>query len=149
MIVERTYDEEEITSVITHPDIWERLVSDHSPAKEQWRPNLNDSVIALAGRIPELIGIATYIKSSPIVYRAHFQVLPEYRKEYALDFALSSVEWMKENTSAEKLVAEIPEYHPNVIGFAHKTGFVVEGINTQSIKKDGKLYNQFYMGLEL
>lgn len=145
MIIKRSF-EEGIKEVITHPDIYPRLTADDSPPPEEWEPRPDR--IYLVGWDEEPFGVTSFAPKSSIVYNAHFQVIPEYRKSHAIDFAKECIRWLWDNTKAKKIVAEIPEFHQNVIHFGHKVGFVVEGINSKSFLKDGKLHNQIYLGLE-
>lgn len=146
MIVERTYNEKEIRSIITHHDIWPRLADDKSGLPDDYRPD--PGRIYIKGEDGEIFGLGVASRRGTVVYNVHFQVLPVYRKTHAIPFAEKFIQWMWDNTGARKLVAEVPDFHQNVIGFAHKVGFVVEGINTRSFLKDGKLHDQFYLGLE-
>ena len=145
MIVDRTYDEPGIKSVITHPDIYPRLIDDFSPKAYDWRPARNR--IYIKGETDRIFGIVSAVPKSTIVYNVHINVIPEYRKDFAEEFAHRAIQWIWDNTEAKKLVAEIPEYHQNVVNFAQNVGFQIEGINLNSIQKDGKLYNQIYLGL--
>lgn len=101
----------------------------------------------LCGYVPELIGCFIIHPQNRICMDVHVQVLPEHRKRWAREFGKAVIEWTWENTSAQKLVAQIPFLYPNVMEFAREMGFEVEGVNTQSFRKKGKIWDQWYMGL--
>lgn len=145
MIVDRSYNEKDIKSVITHPDIYPRLINENSPPPDLWKPAKGRIYIVGYDAIP--FGVLSANRKSDIQYIVHFQVIPEFRKTHAIKFAEKAVQWVWDNTEARKLVAEVPEFHPNVIKFADKVGFIVEGVNYKSCLKDGKLYDQIYLGL--
>jgi len=146
VIVERSFNEGEIKSVITHPDIYPRLCNENSPKPEEWRPARNR--IYLTGKVDsKAIGVTSYNRKTDIQYVVHFQVIPEYRKSHAIKFAQKSIKWLWDNTDAQKIVAEVPEFHENVVKFSLKVGFEIEGKNKQSVMKDGRLFDQYYLGL--
>ena len=146
MIVERSYNEQDIKSVITNPDIYPRLCNENSPKPEEWRPARGR--IYLVGKVDNVaIGVTSYNRKTDVQYIVHFQVIPEYRKSHAIEFAQQSISWLFENTDAQKIVAEVPEFHENVVKFSLKVGFEIEGKNKQSVLKEGRLFDQYYLGL--
>ena len=52
-----------------------------------------------------------------------------------------------DNTPAQKLIANIPFDCENVKNFAEIMGFKIEGVNEDSIMKNGKVLSQWYLGL--
>ena len=145
MLIDRSYNEKEIKSVITHPDIYPRLINENSPPPEEWHPAKGR--IYLVGYDPNPFGVISANQKTDIQFIVHFQVIPEFRKTHAVPFAEKGIQWLWDNTDARKLVAEVPDFHQNVIKFATNVGFKVEGVNYKSCLKDGLLYNQIYLGL--
>ena len=55
---------------------------------------------------------------------------------------------MFDNTELYKINASIPVYNKRSIKYTEDIGLKKEGINKNSIMKNGKLFNQIYFGLE-
>ncbi len=93
--------------------------------------------------------IACFVMEKTALHTAnvHVQVLPKHREKYAEEFGREALAWTWANTDLEKLVAEIPTTHPNVLDFAERMGFEIEGLNRRSLKKGGRLVHQWYVGL--
>lgn len=143
-----TNDVDEIKSVLCHPEIYPVISCDGSPDSENYIPD--DGPIYLLGEIEEtgkIIGLFIVHQNGGHDYWCHFQVLPEYRKIWAFLFGEKAINWAFSNIpNCKKLVAQIPEIYPNVIKFAVKMGFKLEGENRQSYYKDCACFDQFYMG---
>lgn len=101
-------------------------------------------VVGIVGAEP--IGIVMYHPINVITWECHVQVLPEYRAEFAKEFAQKAIQWAWD-MGVQKLVAQIPFLYPNVRDFGLNVGFEVEGINRKSYLKNGQLHDQWYMGL--
>jgi len=109
--------------------------------------SLPEGPIYLCGYVPELVGCFVIQKQNRACVDVHVQVLPKHRTEHAEDFGRQVIDWVWENLSCEKMTAQIPVIYPNVKDFAERMGFEVEGINTKSFWKGGKLVDQWYLGL--
>lgn len=139
-------DIKDAESVIRHPEIYPLVRDDGSPDADDFA--IPGHYMALVGYIDEPIGCVMLHWSNSVCLEAHIQVLPEYRKDHAIEFGLQAIQWVWDNTPAHKIMATIPDIFPNVIEYAHTIGFELQGINEHSILKDGVLQNQFMMGLK-
>ncbi len=129
--------------VIFHPDITEVISEDGVT----WT-DLPVGPIYLTGFVGgEIIGVFIIEKKCRVTADVHVQVLPKWRETHAIPFGLTVIDWTWENTEYLKMVAEIPEIYPNVMDFAERMGFEIEGVNCKSYLKGGKLLDQVYYGL--
>ncbi len=128
--------------VLMTPSIFETIAED---GMASWEAPAGP--IYLCGYAPELVGCFVLHKQSAATVECHVQVLPEHRKQWAETFGRAVIDWAWGNTGAQKLVAQIPTIYPNVLRFAERMGFLVEGINAASYLKHGRLVDQWYVGL--
>ena len=136
LTLRRTYDEEEIRAILSDPDIYERITSDEN--KEIQIPLTRDFFYLIGEVSGTPIGLAI-LHPYKDGFEAHYQVLPEYRKSHAVQFAQKGLEMFR----GHRVYGLVPEYYPNVIAFDKKIGF--EHIDTipNDFKKDGQLYFKF------
>ena len=133
---------EDAYEVLSRPDIFETISEDGVTDVP-----MPDSVAYLCGYAPELVGCFIIRPLNRICMDVHVQVFPEHRKAWAEEFGRAVIEWTWENTSAQKMVAQIPCIYPNVKDFALKMGFNVEGKNKHSWRKNGEVHDQWYLGV--
>jgi len=128
MIVEQTKDIDLIKSVLCRPDIYDVINDDNSGPAEDFEPPMD--VLYVAGYVnDDIIGIMIYHEVTGGL-KCHIQVLPEYRKKYAREFARMALNFGEAKNAI--LYSEIPDCYPNVINFAKEFGFNETG----SIKGD-------------
>lgn len=142
MMVSRTLDVTKINNVLKHPAIFDRI-SEDGVFFEVWQP---DTKQAFYLTDDQNIGVMVYHWINGITLECHVQVLPEHR-EKAFEFGQKAIRWAWMNTEATKIVAQIPSLYPDVLRFAYKHGFSFEGNNKQSYRKNGNIYDQYYLGL--
>ena len=146
MLVERCYDVDVVRAILTHHSIYECIAEDGTPPREDYIPEMIGVayVVGIVGAEP--IGLMIYHPVNGVTWECHVQVLPEYRKEFADEFAEKAIQWAWD-FSVQKIVAQIPFLYPNVREFSLRHGFDDEGINRKSYLKNGQLHDQWYMGL--
>ena len=140
-MIYKTESVEDIMTVLSHPEIWERVRED---GIDDFTPPIDENHIYLIDRPITGLFIAHWINA--ITMECHVQVLPEHRKG-AHEFGKKVIQWIRDNTHCKKLVAQIPFIYPDVAKFAESKGFLYEGINRHSYLKNGLIYDQYYMGL--
>ena len=128
--------------VLSDPDIFKTVAEDGMTDIP-----MPDSPLYLCGYVPDLMGCFILHRQNSVTVECHVQVLPDFRQEHAEEFGKKVIEWTWKNTDAVKIVAQIPLLYPNVKDFALRMGFEIEGSNTRSFRKNGMLYNQWYLGL--
>jgi len=137
MIVRETKLLSDIETVLKHPEIYSTITDDNCCPAEYCNFPINDDYQYIGGYVNgEIIAIMVYHK-----YRdgnkCHVQVLPEHRKEHALQFGEQSLIFR----GTQPLYAEIPDLYKNVLDFAFRFGFEVIETRKQDYCKNGKLYD--------
>lgn len=147
MRIERTFDAEIIKSVMLHPDIWETCAEDgQHPAMFEPETEADCWLNVLRGT--SLVGMYNVHAHNSVTLEIHAQILPEYREECAKESSRQVLQWILDNAPEyQKVIAQIPTLYPNVKHFTMNAGFQEEGINRLSYMKNGKLYNQWLLGI--
>lgn len=129
--IRETKDVAVIKSVLCNPDIYRCISDDNSPVPDDFEPPLDAEYIA--GCVgDDIIGMMIYHERTGRL-KCHIQVLPEYRKEYARQFARMALGRAKNAT----IYAEIPDCFPNVLAFAKSFGFEETGEIRSDYVRDG------------
>lgn len=133
MIVKQTNNIGEIKAVLCHPDICDKI----SNKGDSLEPPITKDYKYIGGYVnSKIVGVMIYHKYLD-GNECHVQVLPEYRKEYALNFGEQSLEFR----GTRPLYAEIPDLYKNVLDFALINNFKVIEVRKNDFIKDGKTYN--------
>lgn len=143
----RTFDAGLINRIFKHPKVWRHVSDDFSPAREDFDCS---SAIGVEGiyflSVCGGSGIFMFHKHSEILYEVHTLLLPEcWGRE---DIAASAARWMFENTPCEKIITWVPAYNRLAYHFALRSGMKEEGLSRKSIRKNGRLMDQYLLGLE-
>ena len=146
--VKRSYDADEIKSVFTHPDIWATIAEDNQQP-ESFLPDAVRDVYMGVYVDGGLIGFYAFKVLNSAELDIHAQILPEHRKKHALASGKAILDWFKNDAPSRfvKLTAQVPFKYPNVKNFALAIGFQIEGVNRQSYRKDGVIYDQWHLGV--
>lgn len=139
---------DDAAAIIRDPCIYTKICDDHcSPNADGFE--LPEDWTAIVAYIDDIrVGcFVLHPTTSSTTREVHVQILPQYRaSSLGISEALLAFAW--HHTGASKFVACIPFDCENVKDFAEKMGFKIEGINEASIMKNGKLINQWYVGIK-
>lgn len=136
-------DLEEINKIILNEHVQKDICDD---------PTRNEKVLDLSGY--EWIGVVEdnitqglflLIKHNSIAIEIHTCLLPSLRGSKAVEAGKLILNLIFENY--QKVISWIPENNRKAKLFAQMLGFQVEGINRASFLKDGRLLDQFLVGL--
>lgn len=141
MIVDQVFDKKRIYKVLKDSEIFSRIAEDGIDIEEYEAPD--DAIYIMNANDT---GLMIYHWQNEVTLECHVHVLKEFRYD-AVEFGKASLDWAWKNTNAVKIVAQIPEIYPDVLKFALKNKFEIEGINESSYVKNGELYDQVYVGL--
>ena len=135
MILKECFDAKDIKSILCHPEIYDTISSDNCIGASYFEPPINDDYKYIVGYVNDKpISVMIYHKYLD-GNECHVQVLPEFRKEYAIKFGEQSLEFR----GNLPLYAEIPELYKNVLAFALANNFyVINTINDGYIKNGVK-----------
>ena len=140
MILRETKNINEINTVLHHPDIKQRISSDNTPEVET---PITEPYRYIVGEVDEVIGLII-LHPFRDGLEVHYQVLPEYRNDYAISFAQAGIEHLKGNV----LYGLVPTYHQNVIAFDKSVGFEHVDTIEGGYMKNGIEYDYYIMRLE-
>lgn len=90
--------------------------------------------------------LVSFSPRSSICLEAHPFMLKEYRLKFARLCVGAAFTWFT-NMGFHKMVVEVPENMPALVNFAKRFGFIEEGINRESLKKDGEIFNRVCLGI--
>ena len=145
MLISETTDIDKIKHVLCDPEIYGRITDDGSPSIEEFEPvKPCHEVYYLTDENNVGLVFLHWINSVTLV--GHVQILKDGRAK-AMEFGKEALNWIWENTPAQKITVTIPELYPDVERFVIKQGFQHEGVSKKSHLKNGKLYDQSYLGL--
>jgi len=145
VIVHEINDVHLINEVLCHPEIYGCISSDGSVPADEFRPPLSPKIQYVAGFVDgAIIGLMIYHDKVDKV-KCHIQVLPEYRKEYAKEFARMALNFGKAKNAI--IYAEVPECYPNVLKFSKEFGFTETGKIENDYIKGGKHHDVIILGL--
>ena len=132
MIVKEIFNEDEIKKVICHPVIYEEISGDNRPGINDFKLPLSSDIDYIGGYVNgEIIALMVY-HDHKLGKECHIQILPEFRRKYAVKFAEQSLLFR----GTQDLYAEIPTLYKNVLNFALSNGFEIVGeIKNNHIKK--------------
>lgn len=137
MILKETTNLDDIKAVLCNPAIYDTITDDNCPLAEEFKPPINDEYLYIGGYVKgEIIALMVYHKYLN-GNACHVQVLPEHRKEYAINFGEQSL-LFKGNLP---LYAEVPDLYKNVLAFALLNNFKVIDVKENDYIKNGKTYN--------
>jgi len=143
----------EIVTVYTHEEVYPFISDDFSIPREKFKPRPSNSIYLKATLDDELAGIIQLDPQNGITVEAHFAFLPEFqnknlKRHIALNSSLLAIRWVWNNTKFSKIIAMVSKNRKDVRRLACKAGFEVEGSSKNSYMKNGKLYDQWLLGLE-
>ena len=137
MIVKETTNLDDIKAVLCNPAIYDTIIDDNCPLVEDFEPPIDDDHLYVGGYVKgEIIALMVYHKYLD-GNECHVQVLPEYRKKYAIKFGEQSLLFR----GTLPLYAEIPDLYQNVLDFALLNNFKVINVKQNDYIKTGKTYN--------
>ena len=140
MVVNPVSDMEVVKSILCDEWIYDRISEDGTPSAEDYEPPTD--VLYLTDEA--LSGIMIFHPLNGSAHEMHIQMID---KSKSMDFCQSCIKWFWNNSDAIKIIAQIPEIYPDVCRFAEKNGFVKEGVNRSSYRKNGEIYSQIYYGI--
>lgn len=137
-----------ICSVVTHHEVYPRLIDDFSPPADQYQPNENPALLYLVARDgTELLGLWMFAPENGVCSQVHTALLPTCRGKRAVHAVRAMLAWVWQNTGCERIVTNVPADNPSALVFAKWAGMKVIGVNEKSFQRNGKLLDQTILGL--
>ncbi len=144
-MIERIYDSNQVRAFVSAPDIWDKISQDGQNSDGFCMDNragwlsykVNDKVVA----------VFCFDECQGPQARFHPHVLEEYKLDHAYVSCREALEYAFDVVGTKKIVAQVPFMYRSVYNFALKLGFREEGINRKSFLKNGKLWDQWHLGM--
>jgi len=136
LTLKQTVDIDDIKTVLCNAVIYDSISDDECPKAEEFEPPITDCLY-IGGYVKDkLIALMIYHKYLD-GNKCHVQVLPEHRKEHAINFGEQALEFR----GTLPLYAEIPDLYKNVLAFALMNNFKVIDVRENDYIKNGEAYN--------
>ena len=146
--MERTYDRDMITDIMTVPAIWDTVAEDDQDPADFVADTDKECWLRITNQNDEIIGVFNLHPMNSATLEIHAQVLPEHRREHSQDAGRAVLGWIYENAPEyKKLVAWVPDFYVNVLKYVSGFGFVIEGCNRKSYLKNGELHDLMLLGI--
>ena len=129
---ERIWDHRVVVQTISA--LWDEISEDNAPP---YVPDIvNEYYVAIIDE-ETYIGMYRLHQLNSVLWEGHAFILTEHR-DRAVDSGDAIKKWIVDNLEgAKKVIANVPECFPNVIGFLKKMGFKEQGYNSDSYTKNG------------
>ena len=145
MIVEPTENYELITTILK--SMWDRCAEDGTIADDYQEGPEPKSMWLIARDDDNVMGVIFLHQDSSSIARMHLYIIKEFRPR-VMDIMKMFFVWFDTlPKQIIKLSASIPLCHENVYNAAKRVGFIDEGINRQSYRKHGEVWDQWNIGL--
>lgn len=135
MEVRPTANIDDIKAVLSHPVIWDAITVDGQGNVDDFNWPLYNNWLSIGGYIDgnpmAIMMFHEYLDGDQL----HIHVLPEFREQYAREFAEKALSYAQ-----YPLYAEIPDAFPNVRAFAESFGFVQVAKLNSTYEKHGKKF---------
>lgn len=144
-MINRIENAEFIKSFVTESEVFDEISEDNL-SREQWNPDMNSGWFVHT-EDDEICGLWMAELRNGITIEIHPMILKKFRGKKAYKGAKEFFTWITKNTKYEKINAEIATCFPNAKMFAVQCGMKAEGTIRQSFKKNGKIYDQWILGI--
>ena len=141
-------DVEEVDLVLKDSEIYARIAEDGINSDEYETPFDANQRYMMVMLDETVIGVWNLYPVNTSTLNIHANILKDYR-EHGKEAAILILNWFVNDCPKQyqKLNAEIPIIYPEVYHFTKSFGFNDEGVNRLSIVKNGKLVNQYRLGI--
>lgn len=132
--------------LIKSKSIWSRVSEDGQTTRD-FKLNKRDDQLWLGFFVENrLIGCLFFHTENVSTVVGHIQILEKYRKKHAYEAGRLGIKWFIKS-NYRKMICQIPTIYQDVYHFTKKFGFLDEGINRASYKKNGRIHNQLRLGI--
>lgn len=121
-------------AISTMDAMWEEIAEDGA---EQYKPDLVGEFWIGIYADNEYVGMYRIHQLTSVLWQGHTFTLPD-KREHAFGAGKAIMGWVIDNIPGiKKMVVEVPDCFPNVLGFVKKLGFKEQGYNSDSYAKNG------------
>jgi RimJ/RimL family protein N-acetyltransferase len=144
-VISETNDSDLIKKIATMPELW-KTVAEDGINPETWSPDLTEGWL-IASDEEGFVGLYNVHPNNGTTLQIHPLIPPEIRGKRAYRSAREVLKWIFGNTKYQKVVCQIPVIYRNVKLFAMQSGMKEEGLNRKSYLKNGKIHDQWHLGI--
>lgn len=122
------------------PDFYEDMAYDGSPKLKDYIPT------GVWFNLKEGSTIAGFINAEPlnnVMWNCHVYIYEKFRGNNSEQWAVQVADYLREHTGATKFLAITP--YESAKHYAERAGFKLVGVLSSSIRKNGKLLNQYLL----
>ena len=131
-------------AIRTMDAMWSDIAEDGA---EQYKPDLIGEYWLGLYKDGEYLGMYRIHQLTSVLWQGHAFMLPD-KRECSFDAGMAIMDYVLDAIpSLQKMIIEIPECFPNVLGFGKKLGFKEQGYNSKSYIKNG-LVGVYQLGME-
>lgn len=146
--IERSRDFGLLKKLATDPAIFPHICDDYFSDPEIWQPPRDAFIVNLIARdYAGAFGFGIFAPRTLACYEAHLGFLPRSYGDKALTSFKAMLAWVWKNTTAARIVGEIPIENRRAIAFAKRAGFKRYGLNPASKLRGGVLRDQICLGM--
>lgn len=144
-MIERVHSQADIRSFMVNPEVWNKISQDgHNPDDF----GIDETAGWLAYKVNDkVVGMFCFDECQGPMARFHPYMLSEYKMEHAYKACREAIKYAFDEVGVLKLVAQVPFLYKEVYNFGLKLGFIEEGVNRKSFLKNGKIYDQWHLGM--
>lgn len=142
----RATNQKDVELILKDPEIFSRIAEDGHDI-DSYNVNMDNCYMLVCNQ-DKIIGVWCLYPINKSTLNIHCNILKEFR-EHGKEAGRLILKWFIEECPRQyqKLNAEIPTIYPEVYHYTKKQGLIDEGINRLSIMKNGKLVDQWRLGI--
>lgn len=142
-MISQTTDIDFIIKCVTNPHVWNASADDGCGDPDLFFLELDRKVIWVRS---DDDGVFMLHPHNRTTYEVHTLLLPHVVGR-GVEIGKQALQWAWDNTPAERIVTNVPEFNLLALRYAKKMGFEQYGFNPKSFKRDGVLYGQTLLGI--
>jgi RimJ/RimL family protein N-acetyltransferase len=148
--LERTTDATLVRKILTHPSIFPWVTDDSTVVLDEEPDKIPDLVWCVVAREDtDVLGLVTFIPQNAVCWDVHLAFLPCAWGAKAKEAIDRAFRFIAQQTTCRRLVGSVPVYNRLAIAAAKRAGMQQFGINEQSFLKDGRLWDQAVLGMNI
>lgn len=147
MTSERTFDVNLIKNIVTRDDIW-KTVAEDGQKKEDFIPFTKADCWLKVTSGADCVGLFLFERKNKVLLEVHPFILTEFRGKIGHLAGVEHLKWIyKNDPKCQKIIGSVPVIYKHVKMFANMLGYRDEGISKASYMKNGRLHDQWYLGI--
>ncbi len=136
-----TCDINAIRAILGRDNIYDTMSYDDSPSLNEYAPTGLWFVLFADKQIAGAINLE---QLNNVMWQAHIAIYPEFRGHDSEEWGILAAQYIAER-GAKKILAITP--YESAKRYAERVGFINVGVLSSSIRKNGKLLNQWLLEL--